>query len=189
MTRTAFQFIAMLAAALLGECIMCWLIHMPVSAYRVSWAAAFWAATGAAYLVPRAIAKALRTRILGSLVVISALAVARAQMAWHLGFLAPLPIILAPLPALLTFCVAAFLKPPPRGLLSLAVIFLLSSVVYCFGMWWALGFKTDFMLLHAAQLIPFMAAIGMLLAIDNLMNTGDNPTSHLEHIPNSADAV
>ena len=162
----------MLAAALLGEYVMLSLMRMPMSFNDLWLFAALWSVAGLAYLVPRSVTRSLRTRILVSLLIISALAVMRVWVSWYIQSPVGILIVLAPLPALFVFCVAAFLIAPPRAPSRLGAVLLVSVTVHFFFMWWSYGFDTDLMLrLTAPQVIPFFAAISMLLVTDNMIKT------------------
>lgn len=179
MIRTAIQFVATLAAALLGEYAMCRLLRFPSMSQPRLWVAVvFWSAATLAYLMPRHLTRSPRTRILGSLLVVAALAVARAWFVWQLRFPVGLGLTLAPLPALIGFYIAAFLTAPPRSPGCLTAVLLVGVVVQFLSVWWSHGFETDFVLrMTAAEVIPFAAATVVLLLMDNLIKTGDNPTS------------
>lgn len=177
MMRTAIQFVAMLAAALLGEYVSRVLTRMPMSSPYLWFYAVHWSAVGLAYLLPRSATRSVRTRILGSLLLISALAVTRTWFAWHLRAPLAIPVILAPLPAIVVLCVAASVTAPPRSATRLVFVLLAAVAVQFLFMWWSYDFQTEFLLrVTAAQLIPLVAAAFTLLVSDNLIERGVNPT-------------
>lgn len=184
MKRTAIQFVAALGLAMLGEYVMCRLLRFPsMSQPRFWFAIASWSAATLGYLLPRDLTPSLRTRILGGLLVVVALAAARAWFVWQLHFPVGLWPILAPLPALIVFYVAAFLIAPPRPPSVLVVMLLAGVAVQFLSMWWSYGFKQDLALdMAAPQVIPFLAAAAALLVSDNLSKTGDNPTRQMQDI-------
>ncbi len=187
MIRTAIQFIATLAAAMLGEYLMCRLLRFPgISQPRFWIAIVFWSTATLGYLIPRDLTPSLRTRILSGLLAVAALAASRAWLAWHLRFPIEARIILAPLTALIVFYITAFVTAPPRPPGILVMVLLAGVVAQFFSMWWSLGFETDSGLrFTAAEVIPFAAATIALLVTDNLTKTGDNPTMHLDPSSNS----
>lgn len=179
MIRTAIQFVASLAIAIMGEYIMCRLLRFPSMSHPRFWVAVvFWSAATLAYLIPRDLTGSMRTRILCSLLVVTTLAAARAWFAWQLRVPVSLRLTLAPLPALIVFYVTAFVIAPPRLPRVLVTVLLAGVAVQFLSMWGAYGFKQDLALEMAApQVIPFLAATAALLVTDNLIKTGDNPTS------------
>ena len=186
--KTAIQFVAALVAAMLGEYVTCRLLQFPSMSQTRFWGAVvFWSVAILAYLVPRSVMRTLRTRVLGSLLVVSVLAVARVWFAQYLRIPAGMLIVLAPLPALFVFCVAAFLTEPPRVPSKLLAVLLTSVAVQFFSMWWSYSFDTDLVIkLTVSQVIPFLSATAVLLMTDNFIKTGDKPKTVSTNIVNSA---
>ena len=77
MIKTAIQFIATLAAAMLGEYLVCRLLRFPsISQPRFWIATVFWLTATLGYLIPRDLTPSLRTRILGGFLAVAALGAA-----------------------------------------------------------------------------------------------------------------
>ena len=189
--KNIIQFVAALVAAMLGEYIVCWLLRVPSMSQPRFWVAVvFWSVAELAYLAPRSATRSLRTRILACFLFIAVLAVARAWLAWHLRIPVHFSHILAPMPALVVFCIAAFLTAPPRAPSRLVAVLLVAVVVQFLSMWWSYGFETEQHLgLAALQVIPLLSATAALLLTDNLIKTEENPTTGCSPISNRANAV
>jgi hypothetical protein len=171
---TPLQFIPALIAALLGVFITRRLLGFPATLASMSYMAGYWASAVSAYLVPRAFSRVLRTRLLGSLLILSLLVCGLFLFATHLAVSVPLKLIFAPVLSIFLFCAVAFLTGSRRSWPAIALVLLPPVILHLVSLWWSYGFETGVRLkLAARQLIPLLAATATLVATDNLLKTGD----------------